>query len=342
MKFPIWHWHIENSSICSLRCPRCPRQEVPDSLVQTSLGLEFFRRNFSKEFLREVWEITFCGDDGDPIYGKDFLDIVMYLKRTKPNLSLRIVTNGSYKNKDWWFLLGRTLNQYDEIHFSIDGWDQESNAQYRVNSNWESTMVGIKVLRENTTAIMYWDMIYFSFNEGYGEDQMLVLADELGFDKFQKTQSTKVGSVQEHYKQNGIDHLEPTSVEITDGRFKREIINLTERTQYLAYDKGKLIMDYYTQVKEEFGNKFVPLCKIGTKGLYITASGHFAPCCWVANRYEHNMWGFFKQDHFDLNKRSMYDILNDPYWITYYSNLDKNWECANKCANVKIESVSKW
>ena len=26
----LYHWHIEPSSKCSLRCPRCPRQEHPD------------------------------------------------------------------------------------------------------------------------------------------------------------------------------------------------------------------------------------------------------------------------------------------------------------------------
>ena len=46
-----WHWHIEISSKCTLKCPRCARQEVPDGLVNTELSLEFFERNFTKEFI---------------------------------------------------------------------------------------------------------------------------------------------------------------------------------------------------------------------------------------------------------------------------------------------------
>ena len=42
-----WHFHIEISSKCTLRCPRCARQEVPDSLINTELDLDFFKRNFS-------------------------------------------------------------------------------------------------------------------------------------------------------------------------------------------------------------------------------------------------------------------------------------------------------
>jgi len=47
-----WHFHIEISSKCTLRCPRCARQEVPDGLVNTELDLEFFKRNFTPEFLK--------------------------------------------------------------------------------------------------------------------------------------------------------------------------------------------------------------------------------------------------------------------------------------------------
>ena len=65
----LWHWHIEISSKCTLRCPRCTRQEVPEGLVNKELRLPFFRKNFTPEFINEhVEKITFCGDDGDPIY----------------------------------------------------------------------------------------------------------------------------------------------------------------------------------------------------------------------------------------------------------------------------------
>ena len=33
-----WHFHIEISSKCTLRCPRCAQQEVPDGLVDTELS----------------------------------------------------------------------------------------------------------------------------------------------------------------------------------------------------------------------------------------------------------------------------------------------------------------
>ena len=96
-----WHFHIEISSKCTLRCPRCARQEVPDGLVNTELDLEFFQRNFTPEFvLNNVEKITFCGDDGDPIYAHDLIAVIQYIKSIKP-VEIVIITNGSHKKPEW-------------------------------------------------------------------------------------------------------------------------------------------------------------------------------------------------------------------------------------------------
>ena len=72
LKLATWHWHIEISSKCTLRCPRCARTEVPNSLINTELRLDFFKKNFTPEFIQNhVEKITFCGDDGDPIYAHE-------------------------------------------------------------------------------------------------------------------------------------------------------------------------------------------------------------------------------------------------------------------------------
>lgn len=142
-----WHWHIEISSKCTLKCPRCARQEVPDGLVNTELSLEFFERNFTKEFiLNNVEKISFCGDDGDPIYAHDLIPIVRHFKQYK-DVEIVIVTNGSYKKESWWSELGSLLTEKDSVHFSIDGYDNNSNNLYRVNSDYESIITGLKTLR---------------------------------------------------------------------------------------------------------------------------------------------------------------------------------------------------
>ena len=123
----VWdHWHIEPSSICTLKCPRCPRAEVPDSLLNRQLTLDFFKDQIGQDTARKIRKITFCGNDGDPIYCRDLVDIIVWFKTLNPQISITVITNGSYKSPDWWQYLGKVLDANDEVHWSLDGWDQIS------------------------------------------------------------------------------------------------------------------------------------------------------------------------------------------------------------------------
>jgi indole-3-glycerol phosphate synthase len=65
------------------------------------------------------------------------------------------------------------------VTFSIDGWDNESNNKYRVNSEFDSIINGIKVLRTNSPCYIKWSTIYFKFNQ-LQIDKIIQLAKELG------------------------------------------------------------------------------------------------------------------------------------------------------------------
>lgn len=339
-EWPLWHWHIENSSICSLRCPRCPRNEVPDSLIQTSLSLDFFKRNFDAAMLENVWQISFCGDDGDPIYGKEFLEIVSYLKSSKPDLSLRIVTNGSHRLRHWWEKLAASVNEYDEIHFSIDGWNDESNNIYRVNSSWSSIMSGVNALA-NSRAYLTWAAIVFKFNHDK-MDYMQQYAAWAGFDRFQMTLSTKFGSIYGNYLSDGKDDLEPPAKYLPSGhRFERHVVDLTNKVQA---DNGKLALNKAIWENINRGQDIIPMCQIGNKGLYISSQGYFYPCCWMANRYNHTRWNEFRAPRYDLNARTISEVLADPSWEQFFDNLKNHSECVNKCSahNYNERYATEW
>ena len=127
----IFHWHLELSSKCALRCPRCPRTERPNQYKVTEMSLDFVKKTFPLERLSYVKKILMSGGQGDPIYCNDFIKIIKYFKESKSNLQLCITTNGSYKKKSWWKNVAQILNKNDIIIFSVDGWDQKSNEQYR-------------------------------------------------------------------------------------------------------------------------------------------------------------------------------------------------------------------
>ena len=330
-----WHFHIEISSKCTLRCPRCARQEVPDSLVNTELDLAFFQRNFTPEFIKDnVEKITFCGDDGDPIYAHDLVPVIRYIKSIKP-VEIVIVTNGSHKKTEWWQELGHVLTAQDTVHFSIDGWDNESNNLYRVNSDFNSILGGVASLRSTSKCQLVWATIAFKFNEDR-ISTILTTATSWGFDVFQLTKSTKFGSFYPSYPKD--DPLEPSTKFVSSShRFEREQIVL--RRDIVPQPPINRVL--FQQVKDTNGVK--PLCSIGNKGLYIDARGRLFPCCWVANRYSHNTEWQTLADQFNLHHRTLTDVLTDEFWAGEFQTF--RWqECQTKCAAAKVDEkyATEW
>lgn len=318
-----WHWHIEISSKCTLKCPRCARQEVPASLINTELDLEFFKKAFTPEFIKsDVEKITFCGDDGDPIYAHDLIPVITYIKSVK-DVELVIVTNGSYKKPLWWHELGSALSAKDSVHFSIDGYDFASNNLYRVNSDYDSIVKGIVSLRSASECQIVWAAIAFKFNEEHIHS-MQATAQALGIDRFQLTKSTKFGSIYSTYGVN--DPLEPSIKFVSSShRFEREITQFTHR---VPTPVPNINITLFNLVKLQ--TPIAPLCSIGNKGLYLNSQGQIFPCCWVANRYSHNAEWQGIAKNFNLHNRSMEDILSDPFWTTTLQEF-KWQECKSKC-----------
>jgi len=303
---------------------------VPNGLVNTELDLNFFQRNFTPEFvLNNVEKITFCGDDGDPIYAHDLIPVIQYIKSIKP-VEIVIVTNGSYKKSTWWSDLGSVLDSRDTVHFSIDGWDNDSNNRYRVNSDFESIINGIGALRRTSDCQIVWAAIAFRFNEDR-LDSMRDLAKQLEVDVFQLTLSTKFGSI---YPSYGIDDpLQPSEKFVsTSHRFERKISELTYRGSWTPVHNKNT--ELYNKTLSR--NGVTPLCEIGNKGLYIDARGRLFPCCWVANRYNHNSQWQQLAENFDLHKKTLENVLTDPFWTGEFQAF-KWHECQTKCSSSLVD-----
>jgi MoaA/NifB/PqqE/SkfB family radical SAM enzyme len=331
-KWPLTHWHIEISSKCSLRCPRCTRQEVPDNLINTDLNLSWFQHNFSN-VIKEAKKITFCGDDGDPIYARELIEIIAWMKQQNKNIQIVIVTNGSYKTEQWWQQLNDVLDSTDHIHFSIDGWDQHSNNIYRVNCNWNSIEKGIAQIH---TPIKTWAAIAFKFNENK-IDHMRQMARDFNFDYFQLTLSTKFGSNYDAYPKD--DPLQPSEQYVARGRFTRSTDHLSNRV-WIDHSVADFKIRY-DAMPEHASVK--ALCAVGNKGLYINSLGQFYPCCWTGLRYEHNKNLFEYIDRTQSFER----VLDDPNWRLLFDSFATEKcpaECSEKCSANKwsLEHATSW
>jgi len=343
--FNLSELHIELSSRCVLKCPRCPRTELKNDL-HPSLNLDYtlndFQQGFPPDVLRQVERIVFCGDKGDPIYAIEFLEIVEYIKKTNPNLGLTIVTNGSYKKSDWWVRLGQALNNRDRITFSVDGWSQNTNSMYRVNSDFDSIINGVKILSTSrdfeARAVINWSTIVFKFNQS-NLDLVRDIAADAGADEFTTVISTKFGSIDQRYlDDNGIDYLEPNDL--------NDAVNLKfyKKKKQLLTTKRQVNVNIMREVREN-NPKVTPsnmrwqrcLGEFRIQVPFISVEGLFYPCAWFDSGYIPNSFVEKYRDKINVRTRSIADILADPLW----SELETMWElmpleiCKLKCYNAK-------
>ncbi len=294
--------HIEVSSKCTLKCPRCPRTELKPDQLNQEITLAEFMSAFPPDMLDEINTVLFCGDVGDPIYATDFLEIVAYLKQNKTQV--KIVTNGSYKDVEWWNRLGVMLDKHDHITFSVDGWDQSSNNLYRVNSNYDSIVAGIKEVRDSSSCHITMSTIVFSFNELHLE-VIKSQAKELGVDYFQIVNSTKFDG---RYAVNGVDPLKPK-----------------------VYHQG----NNYVKSKVALGNRVAPItfhsridrhqwakCLNWKVQPFINVDGLIFPCPWFNSGYQDNDFVQQHKDKLSVKNRPLKEILYDPIWDEFVTRLE--------------------
>jgi len=333
--WPLWHWHFEVTSSCTLKCPRCSRTELPDLLTIDKLGLDFFQENFDEEIVSEIDRISFCGYDGDPIYNKEFIEICDYFKNIKPEIEIYIVTNGSYKKPEWWERLCGVLNKHDQIHLSIDGYDQKSNEKYRVNSSWQSISDAITVISGKDVRLV-WDIIYFDFNYSH-IDYIKSMAKRRGFDAMRITKSNKFFSCGAGYDKS----LEPPDEFMSStGRFEAEIVYFTDRKIY--NDSLKNALQRYKNIDKS--KSIIPLCMIGTKGLFVDSQGYFYPCCWIINKYDRENYKKWLVPEKNIKLSGLVPVLNSPVWKSFIDSIPTNTICNLKCKATETteNTVIRW
>ena len=296
--------------------------------------MEWFKENFTGKLLTDVRKLTFCGDDGDPIYAKDLLKILTWFRENNSTVQFVIVTNGSYKTRAWWDELGTILNDKDHIHFSLDGWDQESNNIYRVNCDWQSIMLGVDSLK-NTKAFKTWAAIAFKFNED-NIDHMRDTAKLLNFDSFQLTLSTKFNKNYPSYPVN--DPLQPSDKYIATGRFTRTATPLSEKRwtdncldiftkKFYNVDHGTEIN--YSVMHDWKQRTCTSMLKVNLN--LVVGQGL---------RYEHNKDIF---DYIDF-ENILTEVLDDRKWKKFFNDMSAVKECGGKCSAKKwtLEHATSW
>lgn len=314
--------HIELSSKCVLKCPRCPRTELNLDSVNQEVTLEDFKSGFPTSVINKIENFLFCGEVGDPVYATEFLEIIEYIKQNSSS-RIRIVTNGSYKKDEWWKRLGSALDYNDRITFSIDGWDNASNNLYRVNSDFDSIINGIKTLRANSSCCIRWSAIYFAFNQDK-ISELRKMATELGCDQFQYVKSSKFDDT---YSVNGVDLLKPRNEFVASSLVYEPVNEILRKHDFVP------LVDIIPQVSHPWAK-----CLNYKKELFIGINGLLTPCPWFNNGYQDNSFIKEHHDRLSIRKRPFFEILDDT---ELWNQLVKSFDieplkiCQIKCKNAQ-------
>jgi MoaA/NifB/PqqE/SkfB family radical SAM enzyme len=293
-------FHIEPTSKCTLECPLCDRT--------------WFYETFKKRNLHEIdvdsvinfvgvkSNVTLCGNNGDPIYHSQFLELCQRFKDNGCTLSIH--TNGSAKSKPWWEQFKNILTNSDRITFAIDGLE-DTNHIYRKNAKWNSIMMAVETLR-NSDFKMIWKFIPFKHNQHQINDAE-TLSKKIGFDHFL---------------------LEPSPRWLDNQELMPD-----EKFTDISYKKSKKILDDST-----FTTSISPKClknDLPSKTLYIDAEGDFYPCCWIGTyRYKYRSIFSPKKNSFNIKNNTLEQILKNTSVKEFFEST-KQFTSAHECCKIK-------
>ena len=280
-------FHIEPTNICTLKCSKCERTELrnkfPSKWSNQNLNLDNFINFIDIDVEGKLF--TLCGNSGDPIYYPDLFELCQFIKLKKAHI--KIITNGSYKTKEWWQKLAGILTENDTVVFSIDGLPNNFTI-YRQNGDWESISAGIAVLSQ-TNVNTVWKYIVFKYNENDIE-QACKLSDELGIKFFQPYYSDR-------WDIN--DPLKPSSSMISRLAGSKQM-----------WKKGQV------------SGNITPKCLITGQMHYISSTGVYHPCCFIANSNFYYKSEFFKnRNHLQIQNTTLSETLKNPMLVNFYNKL---------------------
>jgi MoaA/NifB/PqqE/SkfB family radical SAM enzyme len=268
--------HLEITSRCNARCPQCPRNlnggPVNPNLPLTELRLEDIRVIFPADFVRQLSLMYMCGNYGDAIVARDTLEVFRYFRAINGSMRLKLHTNGSGRDHNWWAALAHTI---DTCVFAIDGL-RDTNHIYRRGTSWD------KIISSAQSFIAAggkaeWNFLVFRHNE-HQVNEARQLSEKLRFTRFTLKRSNRffaAGKLAERFPVMNADHATEYYLQAPSAlRLQNEaVLELAATTgSYQDY------LDYLASTPIE--------CKAEQQQMiYVSAEGLVLPCCWVGGFY---------------------------------------------------------
>jgi MoaA/NifB/PqqE/SkfB family radical SAM enzyme len=261
----IRHLHMEFSSLCNARCPLCPRNlygyPYNRGYEETSLSLELIQKSFRPDFIKQLENgILINGNFGDFTANLESIDIIKYFKQHNPTLFILISTNGSARNKDFWYELGKLPNT--RIEFCLDGLE-DTHHLYRQDTDFNKIIENAKTyIAAGGYAV--WKMIKFDHNE-HQLAEAEQRSKEYGFKEFQ---------LEDHGRNSG-----PV--------FDRKGNLVHVMGDWNAHTNIEEIIEFHADTTKQYkyppydSNRKLSCDTKNRSSIYIAADGRVYPCCFM-------------------------------------------------------------
>src|SRR6056300_1682482 len=166
MNFANIRLNIENNPRCTLECSQCKRTTY-FYLNNTKIvpGIDLSLKYFKKCLDFFKCGITFCCQLSDPIFNKDFIEILKMCNDNKVDTKVNTAATGRKEN---WYKSAFSANPNVEWTFGIDGPPYLSH-KYRKNQNGEF-LFDMMMLGKEMGLRVYWQYTVLAYFEKYLED----------------------------------------------------------------------------------------------------------------------------------------------------------------------------
>jgi radical SAM protein with 4Fe4S-binding SPASM domain len=291
------HWgmpvsaSIEATTNCNLSCPECPSGLKKFSRDTGTISLSDFQRYVDPMAKNLAYLMLYF--QGEPYLNKHFFELVKYAKSRR--IYIATSTNGHFLDDE---NARKTIESgIDRIIISLDGFDEESYASYRIGGDFNKVILGIKNLVE-------WKKKLNS-NKPYIILQCLVL----------KSNEHQITEIKRLSRQLKVDKLELKTTQFNN--FKNGNALMPENKRYSRYINNN---DGTFSLKKKNRNR----CLRMWQSIVISWDGKVVPCC------------FDKDANYqlgDLNNTSFKEIWKGNTSKTFRNKIIHNRKSIDICCN---------
>jgi MoaA/NifB/PqqE/SkfB family radical SAM enzyme len=321
------------------------------------MTLDIAKQVLQKSLLKTISRINFCGNFGDAIANKDFIDIVEYIRSVNPNIYLILTTNGGARDIKFWKKVARLI---DRCEFGIDGLG-DTNHLYRQSVNWgilerNVTTYINESIKLNKQYHSVWVMNVFRHNE-HQVNEAKQLAQQWRISKFE----TRITDRFDTWGKHGINawpvvdkNLNITHVLYPKGYDSEEYIDLSMieksiNSIKLQEKNDKILTESDLEnLNKRHGNDDVSCHVAREKSIYIDYLGRLYPCCYFGSaimypnssraRQIDQMYSRYGDKFNDLKINSIESIFDsgifeeiEDSWYKKDIKSGKNATCVYKC-----------